>query len=170
MPISQVLTIGLKTGKTVEDLTVPLGREHEGSRLLVRRRRWGVRQGEGNHDSGDVRHKAWRGGTNGKQSMAIFEFFQTRTATIYPKEPGTTNDYAKYQKFLAPFRALLVSPHVRIVHDFPLWALRPRTTCIDRIRHTQTSNNKRRNDGQQRQWPSCNLHYLWFYTRRVLES
>ena len=39
MPISQVLTIGLKTGKTVEDLTVPLGREHEGSRLLVRRRR-----------------------------------------------------------------------------------------------------------------------------------
>jgi len=131
MPISQVLTIGLKEGKTVDDLKALWAENTKIAESLpdvlayscaadeesAKAKKITIRESFASLKAHmEFAAKLGEAGQMGKV-MEIFDF-QTLTTMIHP-EPAA-DDYAEYKKFLEPFGAMLVSPQVWIVHDFPM--------------------------------------------------
>ena len=130
MAISQVLTIGLKDGKTVGDLKVLWEENTKIAESLPDVLAYSCAADEESAEAKTITIQetftslkahmefATKLAEAGQMEkiMGIFEF-QTLTTTIYP-EPGK-DEYAEYKEFLKPFGAMLKKPQVWIVHDFP---------------------------------------------------
>ena len=130
MAISQVLTIGLKDGKTVGELKALWEENTKIAESLPDVLAYSCAADEESAEAKTITIQetftslkahmefATKLAEAGQMEkiMGIFEF-QTLTTTIYP-EPGK-DEYAEYKEFLKPFGAMLKKPQVWIVHDFP---------------------------------------------------